>query len=128
MSDFAVRTSAAYVAEKRGWLRGPHGTEPGANPSITLDFSLFTAEDHYPDGYIPSGTVVTAEGGPAAVEGTDAYGLLFNSETVTDPAGKGVNAVVIHGFVDPSRLPLADDVAGGAPEAVRNVLSHIVWG
>lgn len=126
--DFSVRKTADYTAEKRGWLRGPHGTGPGDNPSITIDFSLFTKADHYPDGYIPSGTVVTKAGGPAAIEGTDAYGLLFNSETVTDPAGKGLNAVVIHGFVDPTRLPLDEATTGGAPEAVQSALNHIVWG
>ena len=55
MTDISVR-STAHQVEDRSWLWGPHGTEPGATPSITLDVSAFTAAVHYPNGYIPSGT------------------------------------------------------------------------
>ena len=36
MTDISVQTTSFQV-EKRSWLLGPHGTEPGATPSITLD-------------------------------------------------------------------------------------------
>lgn len=75
---YGVETTATYMADSRPWLYGPHGTEPGANPNITLDISAFTPATHYPNGFIPSGTVlgkITATGlyGPyddAAVDGT----------------------------------------------------------
>lgn len=124
--DFSARSTGTYTAEKRGWLRGPHGTDPGSNPSIVVDFSLFTEADHYPNGFIPSGTVVTEAGGPAAITGEDAYGLLFNSETVTAADGKGLNAVVRHGFVDPTRLPLSTGT-GSAPVEVQAALPLIDW-
>lgn len=55
MTDISVQTTS-YQVENRSWLLSPHGTEPGTTPSITLDVSAFTANVHYPNGYIPSGT------------------------------------------------------------------------
>lgn len=55
MTDIGVRWTDHQV-EKRDWLMGEHGTGPGDNPSIVLDVALFTANIHYPNGYIPSGT------------------------------------------------------------------------
>ena len=59
MTDISLRTTN-YQVEKRGWLWGTHGTEPGTNPTITLDFTNggFVAGTHYPNGYVPSGTVL----------------------------------------------------------------------
>lgn len=132
--DFEVR-SASYAPESRGWLRGPHGTEPGTTPSITLDLSLFDADDHYPDGYIKSGCVVakvTASGlyGPYDPDGTDgrqtATGLLFNSESVRAGQTKALNAQVVHAFVDPDRLPYTA-VEGALDSAARADLPLIYW-
>jgi hypothetical protein len=105
--------STAYQVEQRGWLAGPHGTEPGATPSITLDITKFAA-DRYPNGFIPSGTLVgkiTASGlyGPyddAAVDGTQtAVGILFDSEPVRSGQTQATNAILVHGFVEKARLP-----------------------
>lgn len=105
--------STAYQVEQRGWLASEHGTEPGATPSITLDITKFAA-DRYPNGYIPSGTLVgkiTATGlyGPyddAAVDGTQtAVGILFNSENVRTGQTQATNAILVHGFVEKARLP-----------------------
>lgn len=52
-------TRTNFQAPKRDWLLGLHGTEGGMNPTATLDVSAFTAGTHYPNGYIPSGTVVS---------------------------------------------------------------------
>jgi hypothetical protein len=106
--------SAAYQVEQRGWLASPHGTEPGATLSITLDITKFTAGTHYPNGYIPSGTVlgkVTATGlyGPyddAAVDGRNtAVCLMFDTENVRTGQTQATNAGLIHGFVEKARLP-----------------------
>lgn len=132
--DFAVRTES-YAPESRGWLRGPHGTEPGANPSITLDLALFDAEDHYPTGYIKSGCVVgkvTSTGfygpyDPDASDGReDAKGLLFDSETVKPGQQRALNALYVHGFADPARLPYTG-VAGELDADARAALNLIYW-
>ena len=66
MSTFiGVESTVTYGTDSRAWLWGPHGTEPGTTPSIVLDISSFTAATHYPNGQIPSGTVlgkITASG------------------------------------------------------------------
>lgn len=131
MTDISVQTTN-YQAEKRGWLRGSHGTGPGDNPSATLDRSLFDEAAHYPKGSIPSGIVlgkVTASGlygpyDPTATDGREtAAGLLFGTLKATaKPAG----ALLVHGFVDPSRLPIASG-AGSADAAAQTALNLIHW-
>lgn len=131
MTDISMQTNA-YMAEKRGWLRGMHGTGPGDNPSATLDISKFSKDDHYPNGYIPSGTVlgkVTASGlygpyDPAASDGTEtAAGFLFGSLKATaKPAG----ALVVHGFVNAPRLPFQTG-KGSLDPAARADLTHIIF-
>ncbi len=134
MTDFRVQTTTSQ-AESRGWLRGPHGTEPGANPSITLDITEFTAGTHYPNGYIPSGCVVgkvTATGlyGPydnAAADGREvAAGLLFNGTTVNAGQTKALNALFVHGFADATRLPFQSGT-GSLDTAGRADLTLIYW-
>jgi hypothetical protein len=112
-----------YQVEDRSWLLSPHGTEPGTTPSVTLDTSAFTAGTHYPNGYLPSGLVVgriTATGlyGPydnSAVDGRQtAAGILFSSVKVPTSGGDPAGAIVVHGFVDADKLPIALDAAGVA--------------
>ena len=78
--DITVR-SEAFGVEDRSWLGSAHGTE--ATRTITLDVSAFTAGTHYPDGYIPSGTVVARNDSSGMYEPYDgdntAAGFLFNS-------------------------------------------------
>jgi len=124
MTDISVATSSFQV-EKRSWLLSPHGTGPGETLSITLDVSAFTAATHYPNGYLMSGIVlgkITATGlyAPyvdAAVDGTGvAAGFLFSSVKVpnllalTKDVGAGL---VVHGFVDAAKLPIANAATGG---------------
>ncbi len=78
MTDIAVETTD-YLPADRPWLlfeavghQGPSSTDSGR-----INFALFTAGTHYPNGFIPSGVMlgkVTATGllGPysnAAVDG-----------------------------------------------------------
>lgn len=113
-TDITVRTTN-YQVEKRSWLLGPAGTEPGDNPSITLNLAAFAA-DRYPNGYIPSGTVlgkITATGlyGPydnAAADGTEvARGLLFSSVNVPAATGKVGGALFKAGNIDATKLPFS---------------------
>ncbi len=125
MTDISV-TTTAYQVEDRSWLLSPHGTEPGTNPVIVLDVSAFTAGTHYPNGYFPSGLNlgrITATGlyGPydnAAADGREVHrGHLFSAVKVPNPADttKDVGgALLVHGFVKLSRLPIALDAAGQA--------------
>ena len=123
MTSIEVETTS-YQVEKRDWLLSPHGTEPGAMPSVTVDFSLFTAATHAPNGYIPSGIVlakVTATGlyGPYDPDGSDgretAKGHLFGQlKFPASGTGKAGGAILRHGFVDAAKLPLA--TAGNGTE------------
>lgn len=117
MTDISVSTSS-YQTEKRSWLLSPHGTEPGATLSITLDVSAFTAATHYPNGYLMSGIVlgkITASGlyGPyndSLSTGQEvAAGILFSSVKVPNTADttKDVGAgLLVHGFVSEAKLLL----------------------
>jgi hypothetical protein len=53
--DLSVR-STQYQVEDHSWLGSAHGTT--ATDTITLDLTAFTANTHYPNGYIPSGIVL----------------------------------------------------------------------
>lgn len=120
-----------FQAEDRSWLRGPHGTDPGSNPTVTLLTALFSKATHYPNGFIPSGIVlgkVTATGvyGPydsTAEDGREvAAGLLFGSLTVR--GDRVASGMVEHGFVTAARLPIATG-AGALDAAAREALNLI---
>ena len=120
--DITPRTTGTWQAEDRSWLGSAHGTE--ATRSITLDTSAFTGGTHYPNGYIPSGTVlgrITATGlyGPYSDGASDgrqvAAGLLFSSvkpgSTSTVDVG---GALMEHGFVVEANLPTDSGVDAAA--------------
>ncbi len=54
--DISVRSDPTWTAEDRSWLGSRDGTE--VTRSITLDTSAFTANTHYPNGFVPSGLVL----------------------------------------------------------------------
>jgi hypothetical protein len=137
MTDISLTSVPATQVENRSWLLSQHGTEPGTTPSVTLDISKFTAGTHYPNGYIPSGIVitkVTATGlwGPYDTAATDGreittvgrIGLLFGSLPVNTGATKIGGAVVVHGFVNPTRVPFTSGI-GGLTAAAQTALSLI---
>ena len=127
--DITVR-SEAFGVEDRSWLGSAHGTE--ATRTITLDVSAFTAGTHYPNGYIPSGTVlgrITATGlyGPYSNGGGgglgDAAGFLFNSVNVTE-GGPDVGAPLLeHGMVIEDKLP---ENSGLDANAVTDLAGRVV--
>lgn len=116
MTDISVST-IGYQAEKRSWLLSQHGTDPGTNPGITLDASLFTAGTHYPNGYLPSGTVISPAGGPYSGTGAVA-GILLASVRIPSASAKVGGALLVHGFVKTNKLPFSSGAgslgAGGA--------------
>lgn len=90
MTDISVLTTQ-YQVEKRSWLLGTHGTDPGSNPSITLDVSAFTPSVHYPNGYIPSGTNL------ARITATGLYGpyTVTNEAQVLTVGGSGLTSFTV---------------------------------
>ncbi|QYB01469.1 head decoration protein [Rhodococcus sp. USK10] len=116
-----------HQVENRSWLASEHGTD--YKPSVTLDVSKFTANLHYPKGFIPSGLVVgkvtaTKRYGPydpAATDGREiAAGHLFNSVNVIGET-KVNNALLVHGFVTESRLPANHGLDNAAKGQLRLV-------
>ena len=131
MSTYLARTTTSYQVENRPWLLGLEGTQPGQNPSATLDVSAFTAGTHYPNGFIPSGTVVSklANGlwGPFdAAAASGEHGILFGSCRVPNLADltQDVAGALVTSFasVDWNRLP-----AGGRPTlaAARTAMPRV---
>lgn len=130
MTDITVTSTTSQV-ENRSWLVSQHGTEPGATPSVTLDVSKFAGL--YPKGFIPSGIVlgrITASKlyGPydtAATDGSEApAGHLFSSLAVREGSTKIGGAILVHGFVDPAKLP-ATTGKGALDAAAKTALALI---
>lgn len=132
-TDISPVTTTYQVADRR-WLLA----EPDVKPNVTLDISKFTAGTHYPNGYIPSGTViarVTATNlfgpyTPGATDGTQtAYGLTYgdiqairsNGSTATKV---GTGAVVYDAVVSAKYLPFQSGT-GSLDVAARTALAQI---
>ncbi len=135
MSDITVRRST-FQAENRSWLQSQAGVGPGETPSVTLDLALFDSDDHYPNGFVPSGIVlgqVTASKkfgpyDPAASDGREiAAGHLFGSLTVPAPTGVVGGALVrTNATIDPTKLPVTSG-AGALDDAARLALFTITY-
>lgn len=101
MTDITVTTSAIQT-ENRSWLLGG---QTDMAEGITLDVSLFTPATHYPNGYIPSGMVISPAGGPYSGSGA-VGGILYSSLTVRPGVAKLGGAVIkAFCFVKKARLP-----------------------
>jgi len=115
-TDISMQTTT-YQVGNRQWLLA----EPDVKVNVTLDIGKFTSGTHYPNGYIPSGTVigkVTATGlfGPydaAASDGTQtAYGITYGDvravrQNGTTASKVGTGAVVNGAIVSISKLAFA---------------------
>ncbi|MFJ8755675.1 head decoration protein [Streptomyces cyaneofuscatus] len=120
-----AQTTEWFGTDDQSWLGSEHGTQ--ATETIVLDTSTFTPATHYPAGFfksgIPLGQITTGgKFGPydnTANDGREKLvGFLFSAvgaPTVNtiDPAG----ALLAHGKVRESRLPVAVDAAGKADVA-----------
>lgn len=129
MTDILVETRS-YGPGDRGWLKeisGVQSSTVSTRSAGLIDFTTFTANTHYPNGYLPSGMVlgkVTATGRLApynngASDGTQtAVGFLYNDVRVPTPTSARVAATVVDAFarVSVSKLPANHglDAAGQA--------------
>ena len=134
MTDISVEIKAFQV-EKRSWLiPQPGGIGHGYTPSGTLDMSLFDAETHYPNGYVPSGMALGQVTGtkllgpydPTASDGRQAAtGALFASLSVRSATSK-IGCAVVKAFavIKLSKLPFQSG-PGSFDEAARTALPTI---
>lgn len=146
MTDFTVAPTQAWQFENLEWdLTPPEG---GFVIAGTLAVAALTAGQHFPNGYVPSGMVLSfATSGPnsgllvpylnaAGVGlGDVASGVLRHSVPVTRFVG-GSNrtkigvALLVHGVVSKSKLPLTvgNAAAGGYIDAAGQTdLPLIYW-
>jgi len=95
------------------WLGSAHGIA-NARTEV-LDISAFTANTHYPNGYIPSGTPVAKVSGVLvpydATEGTTTgagvlAGFVLTDQAVVGTADFGV-PLIDHGRVITAKLPVS---------------------
>ena len=139
MTDIGVFTQP-FQAENLSWDLSSPGV-PYVE-SVTLDVSKFTAAQHYPNGYIPSGTVlgiVTATGKAAPYlaansDGTQTpVGILRASVQVLQPTGVakanvGAPCLKAFGVVSAAKLPFTSGnaAAGGYLDtAAKTALARI---
>ncbi|MFJ6636561.1 head decoration protein [Streptomyces sp. NPDC091376] len=126
--DLSLKVES-FTQDRRDWLGSAHGTD--APVSVTLDVSKFTANTHYPSGYIKSGIPlgkVTASGkyGPydnAASDGREVcVGFLFTAQDVDArrvASTSVVGSMLIHCFIREAKLPVTIDANGKADVAGR---------
>ncbi len=101
------------------WLGSPHGAGD-ANVSVTLDKSAFTEAIHYPNGYLPSGTLlgkITATGkyGP--------YNVTDEVQTLTE-GGSGLTSFTIT-YSGQTTTSLDDDATAAEVQAALAALSNV---
>jgi hypothetical protein len=129
--DLTLRTETFSQDDQR-WLVSDHGADTGR--TVTLDVSKFTQADHYPDGYLKSGIVIaqyssgkygpydpnvnTGDGSNAGATGaTDKVvrvGFLLEAVQVRSGATAVAGSMVLHCFVDKSKLPVTTVTKKGA--------------
>jgi hypothetical protein len=120
--------------DDQSWLGSAHGTSSAE--SITLDLSTFTANTHYPNGYLPSGTplgLITASSKygiyddvtPATDGRQTLVGFLLSPVRVVaygpgTVVGDAHGALLTHGRIVLAKLPFAIvDTAGKTAVAGR---------
>lgn len=111
------------------WLGSTHGIANGRTEII--DISAFTANTHYPNGYIPSGLPVAKVGGVLvpydATEGTTTAagvlaGFILTDQPVVGTADFGA-PLIDHGRVKVAKLPIAFTApAAAAKQAATTIV------
>lgn len=135
-TDISMQTRS-YQVDDRRWLLA----EPDVKLNRTLDPAKFTPGTHYPNGFLPSGTViakVTATGlyGPYDATASDgrqlaADSLTYGSATFIRQDGStaakvGISGVVYDAIVSVGKLPFQSG-AGAIDTAGKANLAQIRW-
>lgn len=120
MTDISV-TKTEYQVENRSWLLGPHGTEPGTTPSVTLDIATFVEATHYPNGFLPSGLPV------GRITASGLYGLYAGraNEVQTIDLGGATAGTITIDFDGEVTGAIAFDATAAAVQAELEGLSNI---
>jgi hypothetical protein len=127
---YLSQQTESFGTQDQSWINSRHGLN-NCKP-VTLELSAFTAGTHYPNGELLSGlpiAKITASGryGPydgAASDGRQNMdGHLLSNVEVPAGAARVVGAVLRHGFVKLSLLPVTVDAAGQADVAGRIIYS-----
>jgi hypothetical protein len=142
VTDFTVFQTGPFQSEDLTWNITPPENEFFLGG--TLDLTAFNAAQHYPNGYIPSGTLlaIKAAGGlliPYLGAGTGgqqtAVGILRHSLQVVRFVGGSSKtklgaAYMVHGMVSQARLPFNSTNAalgGYVDAAAKTALPLIYW-
>jgi hypothetical protein len=134
-TDISLQTTTYQVGNKQWLLQ-----EPKVKLNATLDISKFTSGTHFPNGFIPSGTVVgklTSGGkmGPysdAASDGTQtAYGVTYGDARVvrqngTNSTQVAISVVVNDAIISAAKLPFQSGT-GSIDAAGKADLAQIRW-
>lgn len=137
-TDISMQTTNYQVGSKQ-WLLSPL-TAIGFKKNVTLDTSKFVAGTHYPNGYIPAGTVIglvtaTKLGGvydnttPATDGRQTAYGILAEDARVVQQNGStsakvATAVIVMDAAVSVGKLPFQSG-AGSIDSAAKTALNMI---
>jgi hypothetical protein len=105
--------SETLGAGDQSWLGSAHGIRNARTE--TIDISAFTANTHYPNGYIPSGTPVAIVAGLAVpydvtVGTTTGAGILAGFVLTDQPVVGTIDfgaPVLDHGRVNVAKVPFA---------------------
>ncbi len=117
------------------WLDSAHGIDNAKTEQ--LDISAFTANDHYPSGYIPSGTPVAKVAGLlvpyTSAEGTTTVAGVLAGHLLTDvpvPPGSTADlpvALLSHGRVKTAKVPQGTDAFTAPVAAAKRAASTIIY-
>lgn len=133
-TNISLRTTTYQVGNRQFLLEAPR-----TKVNLTLDVSKFTANTHFPNGYIPAGTVVGklssgGKGGPysnAASDGTEtAYGVTYDDALVVEngvtQTSVGVAVIVNEAIISASKMPFTSG-AGAIDANGKADLAQIRW-
>ena len=126
MVSIAPRSDTTWVTDDPSWLGSAHGTD--STETVTLSTALFTAQTHYPDGYLPSGLPlgkVTATGYYGPYDDTEndgrqtLVGFLVGPREVVSATQLIAAGLLTHGKVREANLPIEVDANGKSDVAGR---------
>lgn len=115
----------------QSWLGSTHGLRNAR--TVSIDISAFTANTHYPDGYIPSGTPVAIVSNLAVpydkTEGTTTGAGVLAGHILTDQPVVGTvdfpAPLLDHGRVIVSKVPYSGGFAAPVAAAKKAAVTIV---